>query len=484
MVKSFKKKRGFLRNFGLLQSKKMSVFLRNFRILQNKKTGIFLRNFRIPTKEVTDMRTSKKEEVAVFDETLTRSNQLILSRYSATLMENKMMALALKRVRPNEEGNPTVTFTTDEIRHLTNTRGNGFYDLLKKAAAGLMNKMIYMEDEGSHSFVFINLVHKAEFREGIFTVVFTAECKKYLYGLKSNFTSIPLTTLFSFKNNYAYRLYEILKVRAYEIKKAGQALEITYPLSDLKLQLNCVNTEDTKVKMELMKPHPDYDKIVNTLNTEKKLKDWYEFRRWVLDKAVKEINEITDLLVKYEPIRTGRGGKTTGVRFFLQKKETIDIVAEDMSISQKGRGQKALIEEVRSIMDAVKLSKKDCLSLLEASQEDLDKIREAYSLAKKQVDIKNIVGWMICAIKEGYAKPIQVMEGSQANAEGYHRIRENLKENKEERAAKLWEKHQRHEKFNDFVAYIQSSKDVAFYFYDKTRSAEEKNQDFIQWMKS
>ena len=59
----------------------------------------------------------KKQEISIFDENLTRSNQLILSRYSATLIENKMMALALKRVRPNEEGNPTVTFTTDEIRH-------------------------------------------------------------------------------------------------------------------------------------------------------------------------------------------------------------------------------------------------------------------------------------------------------------------------------------------------------------------------------
>lgn len=427
----------------------------------------------------------KKQEISIFDENLTRSNQLILSRYSATLIENKMMALALKRVRPNEEGNPTVTFTTDEIRYLTNTKGNGFYDLLKKAAAGLMNKMIYMEDEESHSFIFINLVHKAEFREGIFTVVFTAECKKYLYGLKSNFTSIPLTTLFSFKNNHAYRLYEILKVRAYEIKRKGQILQITYALSDLKLQLNCVNTEDTKVKMELMKPHPDYDKIVNKLNTEKKLKDWYEFRRWVLDKAVKEINEITDLLVRYEPIRTGRGGKTTGVRFFLQKKEEIEVLAADNNIllPKKEKSQDVLIEEVRKIFDKVTLSKKDCVSLLKASQKNLDKIQEAYDLAKKQVDIKNIVGWMICAIKEGYTKPIEVINGSQEDAEIYHKMREEMKDRQKDNAEKLWKKHQKNIRFNDFITYIEAEKDLSFYFYDRMKDVEEKNRDYIKWLK-
>ena len=130
------------------------------------------------------MKKTKIVELPETNEILSRSNKLILSRYSATLVENKIMALSFKRVKLNKNGNPAVVFTTNELRKLTGVKGNGFYDQLKIAAAGLMNKMVYME---AQSFSFINLIQKAEYREGAFTVVFTNESKALLYDLKSNF---------------------------------------------------------------------------------------------------------------------------------------------------------------------------------------------------------------------------------------------------------------------------------------------------------
>ena len=126
------------------------------------------------------MKKTKIVELPETNEILSRSNKLILSRYSATLVENKIMALSFKRVKLNKNGNPAVVFTTNELRKLTGVRGNGFYDQLKIAAAGLMNKMVYMEDEQAQSFSFINLIQKAEYREGAFTVVFTNESKALL----------------------------------------------------------------------------------------------------------------------------------------------------------------------------------------------------------------------------------------------------------------------------------------------------------------
>lgn len=66
-----------------------------------------------------------------------------------------------------------------------------------------------MEDEQTQSFSFINLVQKAEYREGRFTVVFTNESKALLYDLKSNFTSMSDDTLFSLKRimHIAYMRY-------------------------------------------------------------------------------------------------------------------------------------------------------------------------------------------------------------------------------------------------------------------------------------
>ena len=97
---------------------------------------------RIATFKERYMKKTKIVELPETNEILSRSNKLILSRYSATLVENKIMALSFKRVKLNKNGNPAVVFTTNELRKLTGVRGNGFYDQLKIAAAGLMSDIL------------------------------------------------------------------------------------------------------------------------------------------------------------------------------------------------------------------------------------------------------------------------------------------------------------------------------------------------------
>lgn len=417
-------------------------------------------------------------ELPETNEILSRSNKLILSRYSATLVENKIMALSFKRVKLNKNGNPAVVFTTNELRKLTGVKGNGFYDQLKIAAAGLMNKMVYMEDEQAQSFSFINLIQKAEYREGSFTVVFTNESKALLYDLKSNFTSMSIDTLFSFKTNHAYRLYEILKVHEYKIGDNNKPVEIVYPLSDLKLQLNCINTEGKKVKIELMKPHPNYDKIVNDLDTEKKFESWYEFKRRVLEKAIKEINQTTELNISYAPIRTGRGGKTTAVRFYLQRK----VVEKINTVESKETTRSEMVGKVKEIIKDINLSRKDCISLLKASDNNLDKIETAYELAKKQEDIVNFVAWMISAIKNEYEQPVEVVEGSQEKAERVKKLKEGMDKKKQLLAEELWDKFKEKENFNDFIKEVEDETGLSFYFFDSMIPTHEKNQRYVQWM--
>lgn len=417
-------------------------------------------------------------ELPETNEILSRSNKLILSRYSATLVENKIMALSFKRVKLNKNGNPAVVFTTNELRKLTGVKGNGFYDQLKIAAAGLMNKMVYMEDEQAQSFSFINLIQKAEYREGSFTVVFTNESKALLYDLKSNFTSMSIDTLFSFKTNHAYRLYEILKVHEYKIGDNNKPVEIVYPLSDLKLQLNCINTEGKKVKIELMKPHPNYDKIVNDLDTEKKFESWYEFKRRVLEKAIKEINQTTELNISYAPIRTGRGGKTTAVRFYLQRK----VVEKINTVESKETTRSEMVGKVKEIIKDINLSRKDCISLLKASDNNLDKIETAYELAKKQEDIVNFIAWMISAIKNEYEQPVEVVEGSQEKAERVKKLKEGMDKKKQLLAEELWDKFKEKENFNDFIKEVEDETGLSFYFFDSMIPVHEKNQRYVQWM--
>ena len=49
-----------------------------------------------------------------------------------------------------------------------------------------------------------------------------------------------------------------------------------------------------------------------------------DFKRYVLDKGINEINIFTDLKVSYKPIKTGKEHKTTEVVFYIHKKKLDD----------------------------------------------------------------------------------------------------------------------------------------------------------------
>ena len=62
------------------------------------------------------------------------------------------------------------------------------------------------------------------------------------------------------------------------------------------------------------------------------------FRTKVLDPSVSEINQVTDLLIAYSPIKTGK--KVTQISFTIRKKEDITAVADDPD-PQAGQKQNA-----------------------------------------------------------------------------------------------------------------------------------------------
>ena len=57
-------------------------------------------------------------ECSMFPDMLKKSNFLISSVYRATLLENKVLALALTKVNLNEEGRPVATLKTREIKQV------------------------------------------------------------------------------------------------------------------------------------------------------------------------------------------------------------------------------------------------------------------------------------------------------------------------------------------------------------------------------
>lgn len=423
-----------------------------------------------------------KDEVILYnkEDTVTRSNALIGGMYSSTLIENKLTVWALKAARADADGLPTVSMTTEEIRALTGTKGNGIYDLLAVTALRMGNRHIFIEDRDKHEFEFINLIDHATYKGGIFTVFFTQAAKARMWNLKSNFTTMRLETLFAFKSNYTFRLYELLKMHEYQIDGNNTPIIIEYGFAELKLKMNLVDTDkDEKVFLALKKKNCDLDKIVNEIAGEnnRKFRDWYEFKRKVIQRAQKEINETTELHVDVEPVRSGRGGRVTKLRFILTHNP--DFHADG--------SQHAKVSDVLSIMPNAGISEHDAIALLKAAGDDLGKIRAAYDKAKKQPELRNLVGWMISCLKGDY-QSVSVIEGDAERYKQADQLKNTIKSYHEQHADELailtWNRMKENERFPMFEEHVLQETGLEMYFWETLYSPIEKIKIFSKWLQT
>ena len=436
------------------------------------------------------------------NETITRSNYLITAKYKSSLLENKLMVLALKRSKKDSFNRPSVEISAEEIRKLSGTTGGSFYSQLKLAAKAMANRTIFVEDTENKQFKIINLIHMAEYKNGNFSIRFTPEANEYLDDLRDNFTTMKLTTLFVFSSNYAYRLYEILKMHEYKVGKENKPITINYSLSELKLEMNCVNTEEKAIQRELQKEKPDYDKIVNQLAKEKHFESYSDFRKNALEVAKKQINELSDLYIDYEPVRSGRGGKVIAVDIYLQRninnimsateeidseifdeKISGDEYAEDTNTIPEPANMPELILEVIDIISDVKISSKDSALLLKDAGYDVETIRRAYALACKQPEINNFMGLMRSCIKEDYQAPIEVINGSQEAAEQVSQIKKDVDENKATLSEKVWEKTKQKDNYPAFCEYLEST-GISEEILEMICTPEERLKSYVEWVKT
>lgn len=355
-----------------------------------------------------------------------KSNSLINSKYKASLMEQKLFNIVLSRLQhrefedEGETGGLVCTLKASELKKMLGVTGGSFYTQLKTAAASMTSTTIgYVNDE-IEAFKYMSVITSAEYKKGLFTVKFNYDLKKYLVN-DASFTVLDLPIILSYRSVYALRLHEILLSKCYKKKRPGVAryikkdstegkFRIEIGIAELKLSLGVVNADSKAVKAILVdSAYPDYDKAVEKAS-EKSFKDWYEFRRGVIDVAVKEINEVENgTHVTYEPNKSGQGGKVYSITFYVElKKETEQQDTERSKDTNEISEEKEF--EVHCDVKAMinePLSLKDIKAICKAADYDIEKIKNAYNVAQETNNITNLVGFMIKAIQEEYSAPVK-----------------------------------------------------------------------------
>lgn len=216
---------------------------------------------------------------------VSQSNKLIEASHTLSLNEKRLVLCAASMLdsRKPLPKNGFITVTADSFASIFGVETRHAYEALNDASARLFNRDIRRMKNG-HVVESMRWVYHVKYREGQGCVElgFSPTIIPHLTMLHAEFTSYQLRQIGHLSSFYSIRFYELMS----QFLKAGQR-------------------ECTLLQLREM------------FDTGEKYKNVKDFRKWLLDPALKEVNAHTDLRVTSEPKRAGR--KITGFSFTIVK---------------------------------------------------------------------------------------------------------------------------------------------------------------------
>lgn len=227
----------------------------------------------------------KKQQHAL----IVKSNDLIRkNRFSLTLTEQRIVLYLISKIKPQDTELLEYDFNIKDFCEVCGIDYLNNLTQLKATIKQLRDKSMWitLPDGGETT---VSWIEKPTlYRDsGRLKVRLDRDMMPYLIQLKGNFTQYELIAILALKSKFSLRLYEIFK--SYE-----------------SLGVYEVSLADLRKTIMLEKEYPKIN----------------DFKRYVVDKALDEINIYTDLDVSYEAIKQGR--TIVGFNFSIQKAEDFD----------------------------------------------------------------------------------------------------------------------------------------------------------------
>lgn len=352
-------------------------------------------------------------------ETIKKSNVLISSKYNSSILENKLLAIGLLKAE-EEDGRIVSRINTKELKQYLcdddKKVSGSFYTQIKQAADEMIDRKVFIEDRENNRFVIMGLIGVVKYENNILEIKFEPDMTEYILNVKSNYTNLDIPILMSFKKSYSYRLYEILKSGLYDryrdwTNKDVEAFKMDFDLAELKLSIGVVDTTEKEVKHELRRGKLDLETIVSDVSKNKKFENWSNFKYCVIDPAINEINNKSDIYVQYKLSRSGNGGRVSGISFYINKKQTKCIQNIKKTNKPSDEQIEIMIDDICKYIDEP-ITRENAISFLKVSGWNTNLVKQIYDIANTQEEITNFVGWMISAISNQYnANKIHKVQG-------------------------------------------------------------------------
>ena len=230
-------------------------------------------------------------------ELIVKDNALIQASYTLDTVEQRLILLAIAEARETGHGiteNSLLEVHASSYINTFNVEKHTAYTVLRDASRSLFDRYVTYHDvnpkTGKDRSFHCRWVDKIGYepQSGIVFLRFTQDIVPLITRLEENFTKYELEQVSRLTSSYAIRLYELL----IQWRSAGKT-----PIFDLAIFRQQLGVEAHQYK---------------TMSN---------FKTYVLDFALNQVNELTDITAKYEQHKKGRS--ISGFSFtFKQKKNT------------------------------------------------------------------------------------------------------------------------------------------------------------------
>lgn len=228
-------------------------------------------------------------------ELVVKDNALINASYNLDLVEQRLILLAIVEARESGKGinaNDPLTVHAESYINQFGVHRNTAYQALKDACDDLFARQFSyqsLSEKGNiinHKSRWVSEVAYID-NEAVVRLIFAPAIVPLITRLEEQFTKYEIQQISNLTSAYAVRLYEILIAW----RSTGKTPLIT--IYDFRQKIGVLETE---------------------------YKRMYDFKKYVLDIALKQVNEHTDITVKVEQHKTGRS--ITGFSFSFKQKRS------------------------------------------------------------------------------------------------------------------------------------------------------------------
>ncbi len=431
-----------------------------------------------------------------------KSNDMISAKTKASLLENKLLAVAIAHIEENPQSKDNqleARLYPSTLKKILSDDTHIYRDL-KMLAKSITGRSMILED-GKGNFKAFAVIPSAVYENSVFTINFNSLLKDHLLNLDKNFTMYELSVMTNFSRNSSFRIYELLKRDIFRSKPNVNNGRVTveYNLFEFRFLIGLANIENQYIQTRIKNMSViDWEELYYTLEkygtqNDIKYKATDKLQRDCLKPAQEELLEKSDIRFDYELVRIGRSYKRIVFHIYPNDPRNKKELRERQRYIEKINSKDYQYEIPRDMSEDIQKLYDKYVGHNELVAEDLDllfkisgdpnDIAAAIEYTDTRKNVGNYVGYIIDTLKGRYfeTEPIEVRSGSHEKALAYKEFDDAV--HSDDTKKRVWDNIKKQEDFDVFLEYEEKEENLTFLELDELLPVDESASKYIKWRK-